>query len=456
MNILQKMKPNRDPKAKAFLYAFIVSLILVWSPSNVLAYLAPIIAITIFIFFSKSNNALFRTILWILAWISATLAYKLLYQDFILQNSAIAFLTYSSFAVFLCIPSKDIRNPAIYQKMFNWIKWFVLIQALLGITQAVFGFSQTGTFDISNGDFVEGTIHPSLHAELSFSNPMFATNMTFMLLAMLPFILVERKGRISFILGIISLVLASVVHVLIFLTISIVASVLLFNPLRIKRRVHSIALLGLLITFVFAATALRSNFSHVFEFAENLISGESYRSLAIRRVAFEMPREYELMPVLGLGPGQFSSRAGLIGTGMFFGGPQNPRPLPIIEPRMTPAFADFTNDLWMEIAERSARGISTGSTHMPFLSWLSIAAEFGVIVLVTFILSSLWVLILIKTRARSYHRRLVAMSLGAGILLLILLGLQENYWEIPQAILLGIMIIKVQYSLLTGKTKFVE
>lgn len=453
MNSLQLSNSHGGLGAKAYLFAFVVSLFLVWSPSNELGYIAPVIAIALYIIISKNRTTLLRAFLLTIAYIALVLSYKLIYQDLIIQNAIIAFLTYSSFFVFVCIPSRDIRDPRLYRKMFDWIRWFVLAQAILGIVQAAYGFSQTGSFDISNGDFVEGTIHPFLAAERAFSNPMFATNMTFMLLAMLPVVLVEKKGRLIFILGVISLVLASVIHVLLFLGIAVIASVILFNPMRIRRRSHYLVAFGLIIGLGLSFIVLRQNFGNTFRFANSILKGESIRSEAIRRVFIDMPDEFQLMPVIGLGPGQFSSRAGLIGTGMFFGRPDNPKPIPLITPTMSDPFHEYSFDLWMEIIDFSLRGINLGSTHKPFLSWLSVISEFGILTMILIIIYTSWMLLYIKTRVRSYDRRLLAVSMGSSILLLILLGIQENYWEIPQAILIGVMLIKVQYSLLAGKSQ---
>ena len=36
--------------------------------------------------------------------------------------------------------------------------------------------------------------------------------------------------------------------------------------------------------------------------------------------------------------------------------------------------------------------------------------------------------------------------LVAGILFLALIGLQETYWEVPQAILIGLLLLKAMYA----------
>jgi hypothetical protein len=40
----------------------------------------------------------------------------------------------------------------------------------------------------------------------------------------------------------------------------------------------------------------------------------------------------------------------------------------------------------------------------------------------------------------------MAAATGTGIVLLALLGVQENYWETPQAILIGAILLKAMYA----------
>ena len=115
---------------------------------------------------------------------------------------------------------------------------------------------------------------------------------------------------------------------------------------------------------------------------------------------------------------------------------------------MSQAFEDNTLDLWLAIAKLSLRGVSVGSTHKPFLSWLSVYVEGGVLVFIAIFCLVLYLLLQVRLVVHSYPQRILASSLGTGMVLILLLGLQENYWEIPQAILVGLLILKVQYAVL--------
>jgi hypothetical protein len=418
---------------KAYLVAFILSLLLVWSPSNALAYLAPILAIIIFVFISRSDTTIRNLIIWFLVWGVIISFYILLSSDFVVHSALLSVLTYSSFLVVVAIPKRFIASLDLLDRMLKWARLIVVIEALVGITQGLYGFTRTGSFDIANGDFVEGTIHPALASELSLSNPMFAINMALLLVAVLPDLILRRKGYVAVLLGGISLIMASVLHVLIILATAGFLSILFFRPISMRRRMTYLVGTSLMIAMILAFFALRRNFSTADGFARRLLSGESYRSIAIQRAVAEMPREHPLLPLVGLGPGQFSSRAGLIGTGLYFGGPLFPRPLPFVPQGMSQAFEDNTLDLWLKFAESKGGG----STNLPFLSWLSVYVEWGVFMLLAVFFIVLIHLVRVRSVVRSYPQRVVAASFGTGLLFLLLLGMQENYWEVPQAILVG-------------------
>jgi hypothetical protein len=273
---------------------------------------------------------------------------------------------------------------------------------------------------------------------------MFAINMALLLVALLPDLILRRQGYIDVLLGSLSLIMASVLHVLIMLASAGFLSILFFWPISLRRSMTYLVGTGLTAAVILAFFALRTNFSTADGFARLLLSGESYRSIAIQRAVIEMPRDYPLLPLVGLGPGQFSSRAGLIGTGLYFGGPKFPRPLPFVPQGMSQAFEDNTLDLWLRLVETRTKG----STHLPFLSWLSVYVEWGVLVLLAVFCIVLIMLIRLRSVVRSYPQRVLAAAFGTGVIFLLFIGMQENYWEVPQAILIGLLILKVQYSIL--------
>ena len=431
---------------KAYFWSFIAVIILCWSPSNLLAYLAPLLCVAIFVLLSKNQMVMRNVILWFLFWGILISAYIVLSPGFVVHSAILSVLTYSSFLVVLAIPGQLIARQGLLNRMLVWARWIVIIEALVGITQGLYGFSRTGTFDSSNGDFVEGTIHLALAPELAFSNPMFAINMAFLLIAILPDLILRRKGFVAITLGSIALILASVMHVLIILAVAGIIAILLYWPISLRRRMTYLLMIGLIVAVALSFFALRRNFGIANSFARRLISGDSYRTQAVKRTVVDLPNDYPLVPIVGLGPGQFSSRAGLIGTGLYFGGPLNSRPLPFVPQGMSQAFEDYTLDLWLA----KTRGRGTGSTHQPFLSWLSVYSEWGILVFVAIFIVVTFLLIRVRLVVHNYPQRILATSFGIGLLLTLFLGIQENYWEVPQAILVGLMILKIQYAILTS------
>jgi O-antigen ligase len=88
-----------------------------------------------------------------------------------------------------------------------------------------------------------------------------------------------------------------------------------------------------------------------------------------------------------------------------------------------------------------------GSTEQPFFSILSIYTELGVIGLV-YVLGTLVVAIRrvqrrVRERPELYPRGLAFVT-GTGFFTLI--ALQDNYWEAPQAMLMGLLLLQVLYA----------
>jgi hypothetical protein len=161
----------------------------------------------------------------------------------------------------------------------------------------------------------------------------------------------------------------------------------------------------------------------------------------IDRALTEMPREYPAMPFIGLGLGQFSSRAALISTGLYFGGITNPRTLPFLKDQRSQVFMEDFLDLWVDSVEQNQ-----GSTTVPWFSWMSVYTELGAPALVL-IFAYVWILLRrMKLRAHTGSTRWLATAAGAALVLFVIMGFQENYWEIPQAILIGMMLIQVSYA----------
>ncbi|MBO9542811.1 hypothetical protein J7643_19660 [bacterium] len=431
---------------RAYLRAFMVTVVLCWSPLKAIAYVIPLLALGYFILATRSGIALRNAVVGLTIFLILIGARYFFQGDFVLHSALLSIVTFSAAWFLIAIPVKRLAHPTLLESMVAFVARVTLIEGLVGIVQAGYGFMHTGSLDQANGDFVTGTIHIGVAPDLAFSNPMFATNMTCMLLILLPDLLRRRKHLLPVLVGALALVLSSVVHVIVMGFVALVLALFLVRPKLQLRLGNAVVLACLAVIPLVAVSALSKNLGLISGTYQAMFTGEYPRTLAIIRTVFDLPSEYPLAPLIGLGPGQYSSRASLIGTGYFFGGPLSPKQVPLLPKGMSPAFERYLWDLWL-----MGQNKWFGSTQQPFCSWLTLFSEFGV-PLALGVMGLIWA-ILWRVKARADINRHLAFTITASILFLCFLGVQENYWEVPQAIMIGCMLIQVAYaSLVYGNT----
>jgi hypothetical protein len=325
----------------------------------------------------------------------------------------------------------------------------LLIEGTLGIIQAIYGFFRTGTFSSANGDHVEGTIHIGLAPEGAFANPMFAVNMTFLCLLALVAVIKFRYRYYPLIIGLLSLVLASVVHVILFL-ITAVLIVMFINFANFFKnpKIFITFLFSIVLILIPAFYFIGSNIEQLPDQVNRDLK-DNPKALIRYETFFVIPKEYPAMPLIGLGPGQFSSRASLIGSGRYFGSFYTPKAVPLLTPKTSAPMEKFVIPIWAW----SARVWYYGSTQQPFYSWLSVYSEFGFVG--SSIVISIVTFLLIKAKFLRTNRQniLYRILFQVGVLFLFFLGAQENYWEVAQAIFIGLILLKLLYAnmLYSGK-----
>jgi hypothetical protein len=289
---------------------------------------------------------------------------------------------------------------------------------------------------------------------------MFAINIAILLILLFPSLLSEGKGKLAYSIGLLSLILASVVHILLMFAVAILLAFIFYYPTLLKSRRGCITIVAFGVAAFLSFNLLSSNFSTLTNFIQYTLDGKTPRAQIIVRSFTEIPAEYPLMPLIGFGPGQFSSRAALITTGMYFGTPATPTPVPIIPEGMSKPFEKHLLDLWLSLFFDSTGNYvhymnNTSSTYKPYFSWLSVYTELGLLGSGVVLLLLIILLFKIKKSIRTSSQRLLGTSIASAILLLFLLGIQENYWEVPQAIFVGLLLVKLQYAnLIYGQTRF--
>lgn len=431
---------------------FVVVLILSFTPLKAISYVLPwFVTIRLWgvgVVASKSLLMLLG------ASLMGGIIYLVVESEFLLLNYLVALLTYSSWVPILLVDARLVASRNLLGRMVLASSTMVVIQGSVGIAQAIYGAIQTGSFSGANGDYVAGTIYPYFGAERAFSNPMFAVNMALLLMACMAIpegsAGAKRASYVS--VGLVSLVLASVVHALVFLIAGLIVAALLTAGRQTgqltgygRLRLASV----ILVVGVLSYVALPDNVKNIGAVAERALDLEAVnipRAVMLSRVLSELPGDAPAQPYVGLGPGQFSSRASLIMSGVYFGGPDNPKSLPFVAAQSTRLTSDYCIDLMVTASGLDPDG-QIGSSQQPFFSWLSVYTELGVAGVLGILLTVGGVLIRVRRAVRTRPKmRLLALFLIAGSVLLFLLGWQENYWETPQAIFVGLLLLKIMYA----------
>ena len=425
--------------------AYVLSLVVCWLPVPLIGYVVPPLCLCVYTLVARDGLPIKRYVLLTSLAFAIALAWAATQDYFLFQNAVIAYITYNMWICLMCLVAARDFSVRDLQLVENSVFWMILVQALVGIAQAAYGSTQTGTFDSGNGDYVRGTLSLSLVPIAGFTNPTYGANLAFLLLAGLRYIMVSRrpvnKWRASVLaLGTISLVLASVVHILGFLVVALLLAWLVMLPKKqILTNIAVLSGVGVLVLFIY--NVLNQNVTGIPAFAQTFLE-KTPRGQLIQRLFTAIPEEYPLMPWVGLGPGQFCSRAGLIAGGVFFGGPRDrTQQLPLLNPELSDPLNKYQLDLWYS----SVGTAYDGSNYRPFSSWISFYSEFGllgVVVLGVFIAR-----IIARARRWGSTREGAAMAFvfASGVGLMFFLGFQENYWEVPQALFPGGLYLCILY-----------
>ena len=101
---------------RAYLYLFLLALILCWSPSKMLAYFAPWLAIGLFFALTRSRLLANNLVLVLMGWLFSLPFYALLTPNFQWHSAALWLLTYGSF-IFLCVVPVRSMRPELYNSI---------------------------------------------------------------------------------------------------------------------------------------------------------------------------------------------------------------------------------------------------------------------------------------------------------------------------------------------------
>jgi hypothetical protein len=450
-----------DRYARPFFEVFVLSLVAFWLPFKLIAYLIPFLGILWFALRANSGITLMRFASITCIFLTGVMGYFVFYYlidiPFILQNTLLYFLTYGSFIFLLVIPRHATIHVLDYRKYIRVIRIFILFESLLGICQVIiFVALNGGNFDSATGDIAQGTLNPLsfLDSGANLNNQIYTNNLLTLLLFYMPHVIATRKGKWICVLGFLAILLASVWHLFIAFFLSTGIIVMFFSRSVTRVSGNRLLIASVAVLIIALTIALQpKNFELVYYYYEKVTTFESPKSKVTEISVRDLPKEYPWVYVIGLGPGQYSSRAGLIGTGKYFGDFENPRKIPLLEKRSSEAFEKYTLPYWTDVAMNP--GLYGNSTMArPFYSALSLIIEAGFIafafIVIAFIvyIGHLRKLYRKSLKEPSRMKAFYAVSCAIFITYLAIISFFENYLEIAQAVLLGLLLFKYFYNVL--------
>lgn len=453
--------------ARAYPYSCVIGLILLttFMPMKALGAASGIIVVLVGLFLSQFGQALLRILVALGSFLAVTLIHYLLEPSSIFLGTVLFVVTYSQFALFLLRPTTNLCDGD-RTRMIGLLTLACWLQGVLGILQAIASRLSTGTFDLGSGDAVTGTI--GLYtSETRGSNVFFS--IAILSTALITLSLVPNfKGLVRSLPALVAFVFASVLHLQLVTAIAAAVTTIVMFSLRFLRR-RGFARVDFLAPAVMAVTVplgvlitplnYGSYQGYVLPEVANLTEGASTQSSPVEisqgesiaveaavettpsarfnnyklkiavRTLLELPEIAPHQPVLGVGAGQFNSRAALIATGKYLDG--------LAIPEAWSGVSQSSQELFVPLFEAGIPQ-STGSAWFPYFSVQSLYAELGILGIA-----------LVVTAITQALRRLVGSHrAGSGVPALIGLtwflvgiGFYQNYWEWTQAIVLPVFVL---------------
>jgi hypothetical protein len=457
INVMRKLASVE----RRFVILYTLVLAISFSPYKALGLVSPIIFLLGLILFVRTRilTQFFQVSIFLAGYSVISLFYFFMTPEFSFINHFFLLLTASSIFVFLC-DLRAVASVLTIQSMASISTVFLFVQASWGIIQGIASGIRNRSFDIGSGDNVRGTIEPGFAVSTTGSNVMFAILVSTLVL----FVFAVSGGKLTLMqkltlcLACIAWLLASALHTIVFMIASVLISVIIyFNPVknlyklkRITRKqgkitllaiLFSLGLAGLLPIFLPVNTSTLPVFMGMtFNFRRENMSEKTQATLNTLQ---NVPKVIPAQPLVGLGPGQYSSRASLIRSGEYmqaFNG--------ILPKYSSSLMRNNILYLWLPFS----RGEKSGSTLFPFYSWLTLYSELGFfgVSIVLFIIASV-----IRKFRTVYVSDFPYLGFGNIVLLVYvaLLGFQDNYWEFTQAIFPVLLCINVSLRLLNNERR---
>ena len=443
-------------RQKRFVNLYIMMLLVAFGPSKVLGAALPAIFISGLIFYVAlaPDKHILKYLVFVILYGMAGLFYSLALPEFS-QGNYYLFLVTASSVLILVYDFRSIVSNSLLNLLGKVTLWFLAFQSCVGIVQGLLAFARVGNFDLATGDAVRGTIALTIVRGTG-SNVMYGILLSSLFLFVLATHPKSRgpKRRLAYFLILLAWVMASVLHTMVFFVTAAVLGRLLFVGVRTKhgystafaqmaRRKSSKAVLTLMVVLLpMAFLMLPKNVRSLPALVRrSLVFDEeapSEKAIATYHTIIHLREDVPIQPFIGIGPGQYSSRASLIRSDEYLR-----RGKIKLFPKYVGSYADrYILSLWRAFPERHPHG---GSTYVPFYSWLSLYGELGLFGVIL----ACWIIFKGIRRARR-SISVVFPALPYFILVLLLyvalLGFHNNYWEWAQAVFPAFLVMKLGYT----------
>ncbi|MGE5221287.1 MAG: hypothetical protein ACM3PY_02545 [Omnitrophica WOR_2 bacterium] len=439
-------------REKRFLILFTLVLFISFSPSKALGQFIAIFCLSGLLFFVKIHQRknILRYAIIFLAYSLIGVLYLLALPEFSFTNFFLFLVTASSVLIWF-FDFRPILTPDLIRKLTPIILSALLIEAFYGIAQGIAAGIRYRSFDTSIGDAVRGTIEPAFFTPSLGGNVIFVILISTLLIFALGISHLRFTKTRIFVYGIVCFawLIASALHTILFFGAAVLfATLLIKKPRRDRQASHNLIVLrnsiltlavclGILLPIVLPRnfSTIRGFLSYNLDIRENAYS-EKARATYV--TIFKLPQDWPLQPIIGVGPGQYSSRAALIRTGQYIQGTSIPLS------HYTSTLTDkYILTLWQSFLLKPGHG----STYFPFYSWMSLYGEMGILGILIAIYSILRIVINLR---KWNSKEFPGLNLTLIVLLfyIALLGLQDNYWEFTQAIFPAFIMLSLGYQYL--------
>jgi len=426
----------------------VLSLILTWFPSKILPYASPFIIIGYTSIVYRNYQILFSfSKIFFLGLLFVGLNY-LLRSNYIFSNGLLTLFTYGSFLLTWSFSRQGV-SPWHMRKIYSILYFAVVFQSVLGLSQFLIAYVKFGLYTLDMGDFIQGTIVPfsfNMDGDRGIGNAYFVINILIMMLVLLTDTRKSKHFYKIIVLGSITVILAGVHHALIsfFLALFIALSIAEFKRAIKYAFLFVPAIIVTLTVFYF----LNPNNVYLYSNYFNLYSsGESFKTIAMKRALIDLNRDHPDVSFFGTGPGQFSSRAGLLASGTYLGGLDENRSVPFFPIEKSEYFKNYAFDIYYSM--KMDKSTVHGAASRTFFSLMSIYVELGMALSIGIIIYLIRKIRMLKKRYKQFievnfiEGKTSIITIISAVLFFIFISFFENYLEMTQATMTSFLLIKI-------------